>query len=109
MKTLSLVLSLVLFVGIAVAGPLTTTPELAWYINSRLKAITDMLHSIVAPVAVGLFVLAGLVYAVGQVFDQQTRAKAQAWSMSIVTGVLVGILIIVFAPLIISLLWGIGN
>jgi len=74
--------------------------------SSRLKTtLCDLytdLHSIIPTVAFVLFVLAGVSYAGGQFFGAETRAKAVSWSMSMVTGAVIGLLIMQVASVLIT-------
>jgi len=78
--------------------------------SSKLKTtLCDLykdLKSIIPTVAFVLFVLAGVAYAGGQFFGAETRAKAISWSMSMVTGAVIGLLIMQVASLIITNLSG---
>lgn len=78
--------------------------------SSRLKTtLCDLykdLHSIIPTVAFVLFVLAGVSYAGGQFFGAETRAKAVSWSMSMVTGAVIGLLIMQVASVLITNLSG---
>jgi len=56
-----------------------------------------------------LFVFAGLVYAVGQVFDVQTRQKAQNWAMAMIVGGIIGIIIVLIAPWLVDFLLGFSS
>ena len=78
--------------------------------SSKLKTtLCDLyadLHSIIPTVAFVLFVLAGVSYAGGQFFGAETRAKAVSWSMSMVTGAVIGLLIMQVASVLITNLSG---
>ena len=93
---------------VPLAAALTTT-GFARGVNEQLMALVDMLRSIVPVVSLGLFVFAGIVYAVGQVFDVQTRQKAQAWSMAMIVGGIIGIILVLIAPWLVDFLLGFSS
>ncbi|MEM4589803.1 MAG: TrbC/VirB2 family protein [Candidatus Micrarchaeia archaeon] len=73
------------------------------------KTLCDLytdLNSVIPTVAFVLFVLAGVAYAGGQFFGAETRAKSISWSMSMVTGAVIGLLIVQVASVLISNLSG---
>ena len=76
--------------------------DLGSNVSSQLTQIIDLLRSVTPLLALGLFVLAGLVYAIGQVFDAPTRQKAQNWAMAIIIGTIIGVLIVVVAPFLVN-------
>ena len=99
-------LSLILFafitftsISFATTNTLTTT----------LCTLYKDLNSIIPVVAFVLFILSGVSYAAGQFFGAETRARAITWSMSMLTGAIIGLLITQFASLIITNLMGSGS
>jgi hypothetical protein len=85
------------------------TSTIASNVNSQLTALVELIRSIVPIIALGLFVLAGLVYAIGQVFDAQTRQKAQSWAMAMIVGGIIGVLIVIIAPWLVDFLLGFSS
>ncbi|MCX8202411.1 MAG: hypothetical protein N3G74_01220 [Candidatus Micrarchaeota archaeon] len=75
-------------------------------LKTTLCSLYKDLNSVIPTVAFVLFVLAGVSYAGGQFFGAETRAKAISWSMSMVTGAVVGLLIVQVASVLISNLAG---
>ncbi len=102
-KTL-LPLTLLAFAALAFA-----TSSVASTINEQLISLVNMLRSIVPVISLGLFVFAGIVYAIGQVFDVQTRQKAQNWSMAMIVGGIIGIIIVIIAPWLVDFLLGFSS
>jgi hypothetical protein len=96
--TIAKVLVLLLFSsGIALAQSGSDTQLI-----NTLCSIKNTLDGIVPVVAFVLFVLAGVAYAAGQFFGAEMRARAQSWSMSMITGAIIGLLIVQFAKIIIT-------
>jgi len=104
-KALPYLLAVVMFAGFAYAEPGFDPSQHA---SEHLQSLVELLYSVAAPLAMGLFVFSGIVYSVGQAFDKATREKAKNWSMSIITGVSVGVLIMVFAPFAVGFILGMG-
>ena len=68
-------------------------------------AITQLCISLKAmlPVAAMLMIiLAGVIYAAGQMMGAETRARANVWATAALTGALIAILIAVVAPPVLS-------
>ena len=73
-----------------------------------LCSVYDTLNNIIPTVAFLLFALAGASYAIGQFFGAEIRAKSQVWAMSMVSGAVIGMLIVMFAKIIIQNLTGVN-
>jgi hypothetical protein len=77
-------------------------------LQDALSALCSGLSSMV-PVAARLMVLlASVIYAVGQMMGAETRARANVWATSCLTGALIGILISVIAPGVLGVIAGNG-
>ena len=95
-------LSFIAFASISFAQASSASSKL----TTTLCQVYKDLNSIIPVVAFVLFILSGVSYAGGQFFGAETRAKAITWSMSMVTGAVIGLLITQFASLIITNLVG---
>jgi len=103
LRSLILVLlSFIAFTSISFAQASGASSKL----TTTLCQVYKDLNSIIPVVAFVLFILSGVSYAGGQFFGAETRAKAITWSMSMVTGAVIGLLITQFASLIITNLVG---
>ena len=72
-------------------------------------ALTDLCTFIttVIPIVVMLMLVgAGAIYAGGQMMGAETRARANVWATAMLTGALIGVLIIVVAPIILTTMYG---
>jgi len=79
----------------AVTSMLTTVNQA---MTDLCKGLTQML-----PVAAMLMIiLAGVIYAAGQMMGAETRARANVWATAALTGALIAILIAVIAPAVIG-------
>ena len=62
------------------------------------------------PVAAMLMViLAGVLYAAGQMMGAETRARANVWATACLTGALIAILIVVVAPAVLNVIYNDGS
>ena len=52
-----------------------------------------------------MIVLAGIIYAGGQMMGAETRARANVWATACLTGAIIGLLIVVVAPTILNSLY----
>ena len=70
-------------------------------ITELCKGLTQML-----PVAAMLMIiLAGVIYAAGQMMGAETRARTNVWATAALTGALMAILIAVVAPSVIGVIY----
>jgi len=103
MKRILLPIALIALASVAFAA---STSSVASTINQQLIDLVNMLRNIVPVISLGLFVFAGIIYAIGQVFDVQTRQKAQNWAMAMIVGGIIGIIIVIIAPWLVDFLLG---
>jgi len=75
-------------------------------ITSQLCNIKSLINAIIPTVALIMFLLAGLIYAAGQTFGAEMKAKSQGWAMSLLVGGIIGIVIAVMAPWLVNLFIG---
>jgi len=63
-----------------------------------LLALCNNIMGIIPSLAFLLVTAAAVVYAAGQLFDAQTRAKAQQWAISCLVGAVIGAVILFVVP-----------
>ena len=71
------------------------------------QALSDLCGSVqnLIPIAAMLMILlAAVIYATGQMMGAETRARANVWATSCLTGALIGILISVIAPAVLHVI-----
>jgi len=85
------------------------TTSMASSIRTSLCDFQVLVYTILPTLALIMFLFAGLVYAAGQVFGAEMRAKAQGWSMSLLVGGIVGIFIAVLAPILVQIFVKMSN
>ena len=101
MKKLGILALLALFVL-----PMAFATSALSNVNTAIFGLYCDLKSLL-PVAVMLMiVLAGVIYAAGQMMGAETRARANVWATSCLTGALVGLLIATIAPAVLSVIAG---
>ena len=77
--------------------------------NTVYTAINDFCRDLKAllPVAAMLMVVvAGVIYAAGQIMGAETRARANVWATSALVGALMGLLIYAIAPTVLQTIYG---
>ncbi len=75
--------------------------------NTIQAAMGNLCYYVKSALAAGLLlltVLAALVYAVGQVLGAETRARASVWATAMFVGAIIGALIYLIVPWLLSLL-----
>jgi len=75
------------------------------------SAISDLclgLRQMLPVAAMLMIVLAGVIYAAGQMMGAETRARANVWATAALTGALIAILIAVVAPAVLGTIYN-GN
>ncbi len=81
-------------------------------LTSVYKSINNLCYSLVTllPVASMLMVVvAGVIYAAGQIMGAETRARANVWATAALTGALIGVLIYAVAPSVLKTIYGTGQ
>ncbi|MEM4389993.1 MAG: hypothetical protein QXG98_05015 [Candidatus Micrarchaeia archaeon] len=67
-------------------------------IVGQLETMCQTIKQIVPMVALLMFIIAGAVYAAGQVMGAETRARANVWSTAMLVGGIIGLIIAASAP-----------
>lgn len=73
-------------------------------IRGALSTLCVISQTFLAAAAMVMIILAGATYAIGQVLGAETRARASVWATAMLTGAVVGIIIYVVTPHIVSAL-----
>ena len=75
------------------------------------QAVNDLcvgLKTMLPVAAMLMIILAGVIYAAGQMMGAETRARANVWATAALTGALMAILIAVVAPPVLNMIYD-GN
>ena len=99
-----LTLLVVLFAGIGFAP--TGTGGSPTDIQLGICQLYTTVNTILGAVIFVLIVLAAVVYAAGQVMGAETRARASVWATSMIVGAVIGIIIYVLVPPILTAMMG---
>ena len=80
--------------------------------SSVLSTVSDALSSLCAAVtsllpvaAMLMIVIAGVIYAAGQMMGAETRARANVWATAALVGAIIAILIVVIAPPVLKIIY----
>jgi hypothetical protein len=73
-------------------------------IKSALYSLCVLSQTFLGAASMVLIVLAGTIYAIGQVLGAETRARASVWATAMLTGAVIGILIYLITPMVLNAL-----
>ena len=76
------------------------------YLEDALNSLCKDLQGLIPVTAMLLVVAAGVIYSAGQFFGAETRARANVWATSCLTGAVIGIIISQVAPQILGIIAG---
>ncbi|MCX6773094.1 MAG: hypothetical protein NTV88_04995 [Candidatus Micrarchaeota archaeon] len=76
---------------------------------SAVKSLCQSLMELLPIVAMLMIVVAGVIYAGGQMMGAETRARANVWATAALVGAIIAILIVVIAPPVLNLMYPTGN
>ena len=74
-------------------------------ITKAICCVYNTVNDVLPVIAFVLMVLAGAVYAAGQFFGAEMRAKAVGWAMNMITGAIIGLILNAVLPSILSYLY----
>ncbi len=75
-------------------------------LEAVLKDFCEVLYTWVGELAFILILLSSIIFALGQMFGAETRARANVWATNMLTGAIIGIVIVVLLPSIMAMLLG---
>ena len=75
-------------------------------LKDALSSLCSGLSQLVPVAAMLMVLLAAVIYATGQMMGAETRARANVWATSCLTGALIGILISVISPAVLQTIAG---
>lgn len=84
-------------------------PETEAGISRVMLAVSTLcvsVRSLLPIVAMLMVVVAGIIYAAGQLLGAETRARANVWATAALTGALIGLLIFAIAPNVLNTIYG---
>jgi hypothetical protein len=74
-------------------------------VTGAVKDLCTGLKSMLPVAAMLMIILAGVIYAAGQMMGAETRARANVWATAALTGALIAILIAVVAPAVLGAIY----
>jgi len=93
-----LIVMAVLASAVFAASPLSN-------VQSAINDLCVGLKSMLPIAAMLMIILAGVIYAAGQMMGAETRARANVWATAALTGALIAILIAVVAPAVLGTIY----
>jgi hypothetical protein len=86
---------------LAVSGMVAATSMLG-NLPTAAEDLCSSLKGLLPVVAMLMIVIAGVIYAAGQMMGAETRARANVWATAALTGALIAVLIYAIAPAILA-------
>ena len=74
-------------------------------VSSAMVALCGGLKGMLPVAGMLMVILAGVIYASGQMMGAETRARANVWATACLTGALMAILIAVVAPSVLNMIY----
>ncbi len=73
-------------------------------LSNALVSLCGMAKTLLGIGVMLLIILAGSIYAIGQILGAETRARATVWATAMLTGAVIGIVIYIITPVIVNAL-----
>ena len=74
-------------------------------VTSAMTSLCGGLKTMLPVAAMMMIILAGVIYAAGQMMGAETRARANVWATAALVGAIIAILIVVIAPPVLGLMF----
>ena len=94
-----------IFAVLALAASVFAATSLLTSVTSAMSALCAGLTQMLPVAAMLMVILAGVIYASGQMMGAETRARTNVWATAALTGALMAILIAVVAPAVIGTIY----
>jgi len=91
-------------VVLALLGGMLAAANPTSKLQSALSDLCGGLKNLVPVAAMLMVLLAAVIYSAGQMMGAETRARANVWATSCLTGALIGIMIAVIAPAVLNVM-----
>ena len=86
-----------------------TTTTMLGGVKDAMSQLCSGLTQMLPVVAMLMIILAGVIYAAGQMMGAETRARTNVWATAALTGALMAILISVVAPSVLNTIYNPGD
>ena len=93
---------------VVLAGALVAQGSMLSSTTTAIKDLCKGIRDLLPVAAMLMIVLAGVIYAAGQIMGAETRARANVWATACLTGALIAVLIAAVAPPMLSMVYGSG-
>lgn len=90
---------------LALFAMLFSATSILYSVQNAISQLCVSLKSMIPVVAMMMLVLAGVIYAAGQILGAETRARANVWATACLTGALISILIVVVAQPVLQMIY----
>jgi len=87
----------ILFVMALMAASVFAATSMLGTVKDAMSSLCSGLTQMLPVAAMLMIILAGVIYAAGQMMGAETRARANVWATACLTGALIAILIVVVA------------
>ena len=94
----------VMMAVVAIAGALAATSGIG-LVQDAIFSLCSSLKSLLPIASMLMVVVAGVIYAAGQLMGAETRARANVWATAALTGALIGLLIYAIAPPVLQMIY----
>jgi len=83
--------------------------QAASLLSSVFQSIVTIVQTIIGVFAIALFMIGGILYAAAHFMPAagQIRANMQGWAMGMILGAIVGLILVIIAPYLVSFIKGI--
>jgi len=78
-------------------------------LRNAMSGLCSDAKSLLPVTAMTMIVIAGIIYAAGQILGAETRARANVWATAALTGALIGVLIYAIAPSVLTAIYNGDN
>ena len=95
----------ILFVTAAMVASVFAATSLLTGLTNAIADLCVALKSMLPVAGMLMIILAGVIYAAGQMMGAETRARANVWATACLTGALIAILIAVVAPSVLNMIY----
>ena len=95
-----------IFVVLAALAASVFATSMLGTVTSAISSLCTGLITMLPVAAMLMIILAGVIYAAGQMMGAETRARANVWATACLTGALIAILITVVAPAVLTTING---
>jgi len=95
--------------GTTVSG--TSGTDVVGTLTSQLCGIVNGVRTVIGVIALVMFLVGGVLYAVGHFMPAagQVKASMQGWAMGMILGGVIGVILVILAPFIISTILSFGT